>query len=73
MRCGLTLAQACDHSPGQLRLLSEAAGRVEAGAGLLNLHTTYAATVATVAKEGGRVMDRLGKQLAKAAKGQPNG
>jgi hypothetical protein len=35
----------------------------------MNLHTTYAATVATVAKGGQPVMDRLQKQLAKAAKG----
>jgi hypothetical protein len=69
VRCGLTLAQAADHSPAQLRLLASAASRIDAGTGLLNLHTTYAATAATVAKEGRTVLERLQKQLTKQAKG----
>jgi hypothetical protein len=49
--------------------LAAAASRIDAGAWLLNLHTTYAATAATVAKEGRAVLERLQKQLTKQAKG----
>jgi hypothetical protein len=49
--------------------LAAAASRIDAGSGLLNLHTTYAATAATVAKEGRTVLERLQKQLTKQAKG----
>lgn len=65
----MTVSQAVDHSPAQLRLLMEAASRVDASDGLLSLHVTYAATVATQVKEGRPIMERLQKQLLKKAKG----
>jgi len=67
----LTLAQACDHSPGQLRLLVRAADRIKADQGLLDLNVTYAGTVAAMVKEGGGVMKDLQKQLKKRATGIP--
>lgn len=73
IRCGLTISEAVDHSPGQLRLLADAASRVDASGGLLSLHTTYAATIATQVKEGRSVMERLQKKLLKQAKGQKDG
>lgn len=69
----MTIAQAVDHSPSQLRLLADAASRIDASDGLLRLHTTYAATVATQVKEGRSVMERLQKKLLKQAKGQRDG
>lgn len=56
-----------DHSPAQLRLLAKAASRIEAGRGLLNLHTVYAASAAVQVKEGRQIMERIQKQLAKQA------
>lgn len=56
-----------DHSPAQLRLLARAASRIEAGRGLLNLHTVYAASAAVQVKEGRQIMERIQKQLAKQA------
>lgn len=56
-----------DHSPAQLRLLARAASRIEAGRGLLNLHTVYAASAAVQVKEGRQIMERIQKQLGKQA------
>jgi len=56
-----------DHSPAQLRLLARAASRIEAGRGLLSLHTVYAASAAVQVKEGRQIMERIQKQLAKQA------
>lgn len=59
-----------DHSPAQLRLLAKAASRIEAGRGLVSLHTVYAASAAVQVKEGRQVMERLQKQLARQAEGK---
>lgn len=59
-----------DHSPAQLRLLAKAASRIEAGRGLLNLHTVYAASAAVQVKEGRQIMERIQKQLARQAEGK---
>jgi len=59
-----------DHSPGQLRLLTEAAVRIEAGAAMLDLHTTFAAVAASMAKENGKIMEKMQKELAKRAGGK---
>lgn len=69
----MTIAQAVDHSPSQLRLLMDAVSRVDASNGLLSLHTTYAATIATQVKEGRTVMERMQKKLLKQAKGLKDG
>ena len=61
------MAEAVDHSPAQLQLLAEAAGRIAAGSSLVDLHVVYAGMVATQVKEGRSVMERLQKQLLKQA------
>lgn len=65
MKTGLTIAQAVDHSPAQLQLLAEAASRIDAARGLVDLHVTYAGVVATQIKEGRSVMEKTQKQLLK--------
>lgn len=61
------MQQAIEHSPAQLRLISEAAGRLEAADGLMAAQATYAGTAGTVSKEGGRIYERFTKTLAKRA------
>jgi hypothetical protein len=63
VRCGLTLAEARDHSPAQLKLLARAATRVTAQDGLLALQTTHAAIAAAWSREGRQPFDRLQKVL----------
>jgi len=63
VRCGLTLSQACEHSPAQLKLLARAASRIAAEDGLLGLHATQAAMAASWSREGRRGFDRLQKIL----------
>jgi|GEM_PF-6646890 len=46
-----------------------ARARIDASDGLLDLHTSYAAAVAAMVKEGKTVMDKLQKDLVKRARG----
>jgi len=57
------LAQACEHSPAQLKLLARAASRIAAEGGLLGLHITQAGMAAAWSREGRRGFDRLLKIL----------
>lgn len=68
----MTLPEALDHSLSQLRLLSDAASRVEAGGGLLALSVNYAAAAGVMSKDGHRVMERTQKKLTERVKGKDN-
>lgn len=63
----MTFDEAASHSPAQLTIMTKAASRIEAGRGLLRLHSTYAAMIALQVKEGRAVLEKLQKQLAKQA------
>ena len=63
VECGLSLEQARKHSPAQLKLLRKAANRVRADAALAQMHTTYAAFAAVMAKNGRRAFEQLQNQL----------
>jgi hypothetical protein len=66
----MPLNEAVDLSVAQLRLLSDAAARVEAARALLHAQGSYAGAAASVSREGGKVYDRLTKQLVKQTKGE---
>jgi len=70
VRTGISLNEAVGLSPAQLRLLSDAAARVEAARALLHAQGSYAGAAASVSREGGKVYERLTKALVKTVKGE---
>jgi hypothetical protein len=63
----MTLRQARDHSPAQLRLLRDASRRLKADNVLASMNATYAAVAAVMATNGRKVFNELRKQLTKSA------
>jgi hypothetical protein len=67
VECGLTLRQAREYSPAQLKLLRAASHRLNAENVLMQMNATYAAFAAVMAKNGHKAFERLTKQLIKSA------
>lgn len=65
VRCGLTLAQACEHTLPQLNLLAAAAARLQAREASMHLETTLAALGFFKAKNGPANLKQLQKALRK--------
>jgi hypothetical protein len=67
---GLTLAQAREHSIAQLRLLSEAAGRLKARDAMIDSQVVFAAMAAVMHKDNHRILKRLQDTLIRQASGE---
>jgi hypothetical protein len=63
----LTWQEATSHSLPQLKLMAQAAARVQANDGLLQAQITASAVAASMSKGGGSMLMKLQKQLKKAA------
>lgn len=62
----MTLAQACEHSLAQLRLLHRALERRRAAQGLLDLRIVHAAVAAAWTRENASLVRGLAGELQKA-------
>jgi len=66
----LTLAQAIEHSPAQLKMLMRAVNRTKAVDGLLLCDIVYASAAAVMSKEGGDFLKNIRNQLRKQQDGE---
>jgi hypothetical protein len=69
VECGLTLAEARDHSLAQLRLLAEAARRLRARDALIDSQVMFAAAAAVMHKDNQTILRTLQERLARQADG----
>lgn len=63
----MSLRQACQHSPAQLKLLRRAARRLNSDQLLGQMNASYAAFAAVMAKGGRRVFEQMQSHLKDAA------
>jgi hypothetical protein len=70
IRCGLTLSEVIDHTIPQLKLLAQAAERIRATQGLVDLNIAVAAGAAVQCKNGKKILNDVQRNLKKAANGK---
>ncbi len=63
VKCGLTLAQAIEHSLSQLNMLGEAADRLQCRQAIVDLDVVAAGVAASMAKNGNSIINQTRRVL----------